>query len=63
MSKHLLVGMMALAAIAVLSIVWFFTGSIKWALGVAGVCFAIDLTFAPWIKQRIEEIKRGKYDE
>lgn len=60
MSKHLLVGLMAIAAIAVLGIVWFFTGSIKWALGVAGVCFAIDLTFAPWIKNRIDEINGRK---
>ena len=58
--KNTLVGMMALAGIAVALLVYFFTGSIKWALGIGGVCFAIDLTFEPWIRKKTKEMERGE---
>lgn len=58
MSKYLLVGFMLAAAVAIGALVHFFTGSVKWALGVAGVCLAIDLTFAPWIKRMLDQMNR-----
>ena len=57
MSKQTLVLLMVIAAVAVALLVYVFTGSIKWALGVAGVCFALDLTFAPFILKKIEEMR------
>lgn len=61
--KEKLVWFMVIAAVAIGLIAYAFTGSLKWALGVAGVCLALDLTFAPFIMKRIKEIQRGNLDE
>lgn len=58
MSKYMLVGMMLAGAVAIGVVVHFITGSAKWAFIAAGLCLAVDLTFAPWIKKKLDEMNK-----
>lgn len=60
MNAKKLLKLMGFGAIVIFLITYFITGSIKWALAIGGICFAIDLTFAPWIKKKLDEIDRGR---